>query len=234
MKIVMINGTMRKSTTYTIGRMFIDRVKQEGDTVKELFLPKDMPEFCRGCGICFLKDEKKCPDYLIYMKHITEMLDEADLLVFTTPVFVFHATGQMKALLDHYGYRWMLHRPEESMFRKQAVCISTAAGGGMKRAVKDITDSLRFWGVAGIHTYGIAVKSVSWEGVDAEIKTKIDADLQTLVQKIIRDPAQVKPGIVVRILFYAMRHGYKKEAFGNEADVRYWQDKGWLKGKRPW
>lgn len=36
--------------------------------------------------------------------------------------------GSMKAFLDHYGYRWMVHRPEEKMFRKQAVCISTAAG----------------------------------------------------------------------------------------------------------
>ena len=34
--------------------------------------------------------------------------------------------------LDHYGYRWMVHCPEGSMFRKQGVCIATAAGAGIK------------------------------------------------------------------------------------------------------
>ena len=53
----------------------------------------------------------------------------------------------MKAFLDHYGYRWMLHRPEESMFHKQAVCISTAAGAGMKSTNKDMADSFFYWGV---------------------------------------------------------------------------------------
>ena len=61
-------------------------------------------------------------------------------------MYVYHVTAAMKTLLDHYGYRWMIHRPEESMFRKQVVCISTAAGGGMKETTKDIADST-FFGV---------------------------------------------------------------------------------------
>lgn len=62
-------------------------------------------------------------------------------MIFESPVYVYHVTGSMKAFLDHYGYRWMLHRPEESMFHKQAVCISTAAGAGMKSTNKDMADS---------------------------------------------------------------------------------------------
>ena len=59
-------------------------------------------------------------------------MDEANVIILASPVYVFHATGAMKAFLDHYGYRWMVHSPEESMFKKQGVCISTAAGAGMK------------------------------------------------------------------------------------------------------
>ena len=88
MNILMINGTMRKSSTYTIGKMLIEKIVKEEDTVKELFLPKDMPEFCRGCGVCFAQSEEKCPDYLIYMRRVTKMIDEADLLIFTTPVWI--------------------------------------------------------------------------------------------------------------------------------------------------
>ncbi len=41
------------------------------------------------------------------------------LLFLASPVYVYHTTGAMKAFLDHYGYRWMVHSPEESMFKKQ-------------------------------------------------------------------------------------------------------------------
>ena len=30
--------------------------------------------------------------------------------------YVFHATGAMKAFLDHLAYRWMPHRPAPEMF----------------------------------------------------------------------------------------------------------------------
>ena len=46
MKILMINGTMRKGSTYQVGKLAIEEIMQEGDQLTELFLPKDMPEFC--------------------------------------------------------------------------------------------------------------------------------------------------------------------------------------------
>ena len=69
-------------------------------------------------------------------------------MIFTSPVYVYHCTGAMKSFLDHYGWRWMVHRPEEKIFSKQAVILSTAAGAGMKSANKDIKDSMFFWGIA--------------------------------------------------------------------------------------
>ena len=155
MKILMINGTMRKGSTYQVGKLAIEEIMQEGDQLTELFLPKDMPEFCRGCAACIRESETRCLDYLMYMKRFTRMIDEADLLIFTSPVYVMHVSGAMKALLDHYGYRCMIHRPEASMFGKQAICIVTAAGGGIRSALKDIKDSLLYWGVARIYTLGV-------------------------------------------------------------------------------
>lgn len=233
MKILMINGTMRKSSTYRIGKMFVERVSLPGDTINELFMPKDMPEFCRGCGLCITQGEQYCPDYLIYMKRITRLIDEADLLVFTTPTFVYHTTGQMKALLDHYGYRWMVHRPEGSMFRKQAVCFSTAAGAGMKSALRDITDSLTFWGVAKVHTYGVAIGSMDWNDVEKEIKDDIDQKLYRLMYKIRRAPKKVKPSLKIRIIFAVMRKMHKRRAM-QQIDSQYWEEQGWLGKKRPW
>ena len=82
-----------------------------------------------------MESEKKCPHYGA-ISPITSAMDEADVIILASPVYVYHATGAMKAFLDHYGYRWMVHRPAKSMFRKQGVCISTAAGAGLSSTNK--------------------------------------------------------------------------------------------------
>lgn len=103
----------------------------------------------------------------VILTSITRALDDADVIILASPVYVYHTTGAMKAFLDHYGWRWMVHRPEEKMFSKQAVCISTAAGAGMKSTNRDMADSTFFWGVAKTYRYGIAVMETSWERVSA-------------------------------------------------------------------
>lgn len=107
MKIAVINGQNHKGSTYHIGKQVADKL---GGEVTEFFLPRDFGDFCVGCTQCFLKSETLCPHYG-RLKKITEAMDEADVLIFTTPVYVYHCTGSMKAFLDHYGYRWMVHRP---------------------------------------------------------------------------------------------------------------------------
>ena len=74
----------------------------------------------------------------------------------------------------------MVHRPEEKIFSKQAVILSTAAGAGMKSANKDIKDSMFFWGIGRIYTYGAAVKEVSWERVKEKKKGEINKSLETV------------------------------------------------------
>ena len=161
MKIVIINGQNHKGSTYHIAHMLAEKIN--GD-IKEFFLPRDFGEFCVGCTKCFMESEKKCPHYE-KIKPLTAAMDEADVIILASPVYVYHVTGAMKAFLDHYGYRWMLHSPEESMFKKQGVCISTAAGAGMKSTNKDMMDSLFFWGVAKRYKYGVGVAAVDWNGV---------------------------------------------------------------------
>ena len=161
MKTVIIHGQSHKGSTYNIARKLAQKI---GGETTEFFLPKDFGEFCAGCTTCFIKDEKNCPHFE-KLNPITNAMDEADVIILASPVYVYHATGAMKAFLDHYGYRWMVHRPEERMFKKQGVCISTAAGAGMKSTNKDMADSLFFWGVAKIYKFGIAVAAVEWKSV---------------------------------------------------------------------
>ncbi len=232
MRITVIYGTQRKSksSTYNIAQQFIELLSM-GDNVTEFFLPQDMPNFCRGCWNCFT-DHTKCPDYG-YLKPITDAMAGADLLIFTAPVYVYHVPGQVKAFLDHFGYRWMPHQPDAEMFRKQALLISTAAGAGTRSALNDLKDSMMFWGVARIYTFAKATHAADWDTVDEKIKSQIRKDIKKLSEKIVAKENHVKPSLKVKGLFYAMRFMQKKFHF-NPADVSYWKEHGWLEKERPW
>ena len=228
MKIVLINGQNHHGSTYHIAHRLVDKLQGE---VTEFFLPKDFGEFCCGCTNCFVKGEECCPHH-DKIASITKAIIEADLIILDSPVYVYHATGSMKALLDHYGYLWMAHRPEESMFHKQAVVISTAAGAGMKSCMKDMADSLFYWGIAKIYRFGIAVAATSYDGINASKKAKIEKQTSLIAKKIIKREGKVKPGFKTKAFFFLM-HLLQKNGW-NPKDMTYWKEKGWTEKKRPW
>lgn len=228
MKIVIIHGQSHKGSTYTIANKLAEKI---GGEVKEIFLPRDFGEFCVGCTNCFMKSETLCPHYE-KIKGITETIDEADVIILASPVYVYHATGPMKSFLDHYGYRWMVHRPKEEMFIKQSVCISTAAGAGMKSTNKDMMDSLFFWGVGRRYSYGAAVAATDWNSITDKKKKAIETNITKIANKINNNYGKVKPDLKVRGFFFIMSL-MQKNGF-NPVDAEYWKEKGWTAGKRPW
>ena len=226
MNIAIIHGQSHQGSTCQIARMLTQKLQGE---VTEFFLPRDFSSFCVGCTACFSKSETLCPHYE-QLKPITEALDRADVIILASPVYVYHVTGAMKAWLDHYGYRWMVHRPEEKMFRKQAVCISTAAGAGTKSTNKDMAHSTFFWGIAKTYQYGVNVAATSWNDVSDKLKQRIEKKTSALARKIQKNYGQVKPSLKTKIFFHIMRlmGGISK------ADQDYWKVKGWTDHKRPW
>ena len=228
MKITIIHGQSHQGSTCHIARALAEKL---GGEVTEFFLPRDFGEFCVGCTACFMASETKCPHYE-KLAPITKAIDEADVLILASPVYVYHATGAMKALLDHYGWRWMVHRPEGRMFSKQAVCISTAAGAGMKSANKDMAHSTFWWGVAKTYQLGAAVYETSWERVAEKKKQKIDRKLDKLAGKLRAGQGRVKPGIKTRVVFRVM--GMAQKRGWNPADAEYWKENGWTGKVRPW
>ena len=228
MKIVIIHGQSHKGSTYHIAHMLAEKINAD---IKEFFLPRDFGEFCVGCTKCFMESEKKCPHYE-KLKPLTDAMDEADVIILASPVYVYHSTGAMKAFLDHYGYRWMVHSPEESMFKKQGVCISTAAGAGMKSTNKDMMDSLFFWGVAKRYQYGVSVAAVNWQGISEKKKKEIDKATSKIARKIVNNSGNVKPDIKIKGTFCVMR--LLQKIISNPRDAEYWKTKGWTGKKRPW
>ena len=228
MKITIIHGQSHRGSTYHIAKMLAEKLKGE---IAEFFLPREFSSLCIGCTNCFAKSETLYPHYE-KLKPITEAIDNADVIILASPVYVYHVTGAMKVFLDHYGYRWLVHRPEESMFSKQAVCISTAAGGGMKSTNKDMADSTFYWGVAKTYKYGVGVREVSWNRVNDKIKNKIEKKTTSLAKRIRKNYGSVKPSIKTKAFFSVMRLVQKNG--WNETDSNYCHEKACTGKKRPW
>ncbi|MBC8061169.1 MAG: flavodoxin family protein [Clostridiaceae bacterium] len=232
MNIVAIYGTEHKGSTYNIVQLFLGKLLGEQDELTEFYLPKDMPHFCQGCALCFGKGESFCP-HRDKITPIQIAMGKANLIILASPVYVLHVSGQMKAFLDHFGFQFMIHRPDKTMFSKTAIVVTTAAGGGMKSTIKDMTMSLTHWGVGKIFTYGKAVAASDWKGVSDDKKKQIEKEVNKLSVKIANKSKSSIPGFKVKSLFYIMRFIQKKFAF-NPIDKDYWEEQGWLKKKRPW
>lgn len=232
MKIVVLHGQMHKGSTYNITKLFLENLSDENTEIIEFFMPENAPSFCMGCFSCFIESEEKCP-HADVVQPIVKAIDEADLLILESPCYVLGMSGQLKTLLDHLAYRWMIHRPHPEMFSKVGLAISTAAGAGTKKVTKSLKDNLFHWGVPKIYRYGKNVGAMGWETVKPEKKLQIEKEVRRLSKQISKQIGRVKPGIKTKLMFLIMRMGQKANDW-NPTDKEYWIRNGWLNDKRPW
>ena len=228
MKIMLIHGQNHKGSTYNISRILAEQFKDS--EIQEFFLPQHLEHFCLGCYQC-IKDESKCPFYA-EKKRITDAIESAELLIFTTPTYCMRASAPMKSFFDLTFTYWMPHKPRKCMFSKKAVVITTAAGNGMKSAIKDITNTLFYWGVPYVKSYGIAVQAMNWEQVSSDKKDKIKADMVKLAAHL--QNKKVRVGIKTKFMFGMMRMIQINGWGADESEKEYWQKLGWLDKARPW
>ena len=237
MKIIVINGTEKHGVTYRLKEIFLERFKESAE-ITEFYLPKDCPAFCIGCLNCILKGEHTCKD-AAYIQKIAASLLESDLIVMTSPAYVMHTTGAMKALLDHFAYLWMPHRPAPEMFTKRAVIITQCLGAGAKSAARDIKHSLSWWGISNIKVFtGKLMKDAVWDKLPEKKRSELTRKIKRLSEKLshidYRKPAQAT--IITRTKFFFCRI-IQKSIHKNAPeylDGKYWLRQGWLKKSRPW
>ena len=226
MNITIIRATGRKnSSTYNAAKYLISKLKT-AEEIYDFTLPDDMPHVCRGCYACLHGKEEKCGGYE-YLKPINEAFAKSNLIIFCCPVWCFHAPGQIKSFLDHYGYRWMVHRPDFDMMNKQAVIITTAGGGGLKSAAKDIKDSMDYWGVARTYIVTQSVWGYFWNDMPEKFKKSLEKKLEKTATKISENP---KPSLKVRCLYKMFKSLHLKDKMW-EIDNEYWKNEGRLKNE---
>ena len=236
MKITVINGTEKRGVTYKLKKIFLERFQSA--EITEFYLPKDCPAFCCGCTNCFMRGEDTCKDH-VYISAIEKSLILSDLIVMTSPSYVMHVTGAMKTLLDHFGYRWMPHRPAAEMFGKRAVIITQCLGAGATSTAKDIKHSLSWWGISKIGVFKCSLMSdIVWSSLPEKKRKHLTNKINRLACKFARfnyaKPARTK--IRTKIKFELCRFIQKRVRKNGiiGLDNKYWHDNGWLDNSRPW
>ena len=226
---VIIHGQNHEGSTCMVARELAQKV---GGEVQEFFLPRDFSQPCKGCFTCFKTDLTHCPHYK-ELEPLKDAMLKADLLILESPVYVYHATGQMMSFLDHFGTWWVVHRPMPEMCGKQAVAVCTAAGGGMKSTAKDMADSLEMWGVGRVYTLGVGVQAVRAQEIPARILQSIHKKTGRLALRIRKNAGKRRCNGRAKKWFYLMRFAHLHFPPA-EPDYGYWEEKDWHKKRRPW
>jgi multimeric flavodoxin WrbA len=233
MKTVVINGTEVKGCTYHIKEAFLEPLRNSKHDITEFYLPKDMPHFCTGCKVCFIKNEDFCPHAKQVFPIWTAML-EADLIVITAPVYGLGIPAGLKALLDHLCAHWMVHRPNPVMFGKQAVVLTNCIGPPImaKSAQRDIVNALSWMGVSSIKRLGFGLlEGVIWDELSEKRRSKIENKAISLGKKC-TSLRPARKSLKTRFKFWmckVMQKKVMKRLDTPSADNLYWIEQGWLK-----
>ncbi|MHA2187041.1 MAG: flavodoxin family protein [Candidatus Thorarchaeota archaeon] len=101
LKVLALNSSPRKERGSTAGVLtpFLEGVKNAGAEIELVYIRDLDIKPCRGCFTCWTKTPGEC---IIKddMKEILPKIDNADIIIYATPVYEDGMTATMKALMD--------------------------------------------------------------------------------------------------------------------------------------
>lgn len=234
MDIVIIYGSARKGSTWTLVQKVKGQLSALGEyQFMEYTLPRDLPEFCHGCMTCLGHGREKCP-HAEYVAPIERDMLACGGIILASPVYAMDVSGPMKAFLDHLFSLWIPHQPEESMFHKAGLVISTAAGAGIGSTNKTMERTLKYWGVPTVTKLGVGGPTLE-DGPTKMEKGATKAAARFHAALANRESA--KPSPYIRIMFRLMgrmHRGAEEPGSLLARDFAHWKERGYLDGKKPW
>jgi len=229
MKILVIIGSGRKKgNTSTIASILLKRINELAIAedkqlqVDKLFLVDYELKHCLGCRTCMDRGEEKCPlkDDLTKIK---AKIDEADAVIFGSPVYIDNVSSMMKALIDRLAY--ICHRQE--FYKKMALVYSTSGGSANKHTNRTIAGALLSWGFNLIGTAGFIIKH---HDSDIEIEEKYAKNLDKLAKKVytsVVNEQYLNPSILSLAMFKLQQRERANPEKAHPLDYKYWKEKNW-------
>ncbi len=136
-KVVVISTSLRgNSNSEQLAKQFAKGAEDAGNTVEFISLKNKKIGFCVGCLVCQSKGECVIKDDAIA---IEQAVLNADVVAFSTPIYYYEMSGQMKTLLDRMNSLY----PKDYRFR-DVYMLSVAAEDG-KSVPKRAESGLQGW-----------------------------------------------------------------------------------------
>lgn len=136
-KVLTIETSPRKhGNTEIMAERFLEGAKEAGHETERISLYDQNLQFCRGClacqttGECVIKDD---------VNVMLRKIQDADVLVLSTPIYFYEMTGQMKTLLDRTNPLF----PAEYKFR--AIYLLAACADSEEASVDGAVKGLQGW-----------------------------------------------------------------------------------------
>ena len=224
MKILVIMGSPHKGNTYAAAKKIEEAMRRRSDVEFEyLMLAEADLSPCRGCFICFAKGEGSCPiddDAAA----IGEKLENADGVIFASPVFGMNVTGLMKTFIDRFSY--VFHRPR--FFSKKALLLSTTGALGQKDVLKYLGMVAEIWGFEVAARVGLITPRMGAERwFTPQQEEELDNAAEMFTRALERGTRR-PPGLMDVIIFHAQRGSFDILREEAPLDHEYWKQQGWL------
>lgn len=126
--IIISSSPRKKGNSDLLCDEFLKGAKSAGHKAEKIFLKDKNINFCTGCGFCVKKDYTACSQK-DDMKEILDKMQEADVVVFATPIYFYSISGQLKTFIDRMCARYT------HLAKKEFYYILTAADND-KNAIK--------------------------------------------------------------------------------------------------
>lgn len=105
-KVLILSASPRRGgNTDTLCDRFMQGAVEAGHQVEKIFLKDKNIAYCSGCGYCFGGATGKCT-ISDDAAEINQKMIDADVLVFSTPVYFYSMDAQMKTLIDRTTPRY--------------------------------------------------------------------------------------------------------------------------------
>lgn len=136
-KILIVKTSLRaNSNSDYLADILFGELRKEGKDVVSVSLKGKHIEFCHGClvcqkkGACVIKDDAST---------ISQMMHDAETIIFATPVYYYGMSGQMKTLLDRSNWLYA------SDYKFRNIYLVAAAAENADSAIDKTITNLEGW-----------------------------------------------------------------------------------------
>lgn len=222
-------GSPFRGNTLDIARRIEAKLEELGDVEFEYVHLRSVDlKPCRGCFTCFMKGEEFCP-IKDDKNEISRKLDEADGVIFVSPVYSMHVTYLFKMFVDRFAYNF--HRPK--YFGKYALLVSSTGNIGLDDTLKYLGAVAGSWGFEVVGELGyIAPPKNTDLPVLADREDRTD-EVVLKFHSAIKENRPRQLGFMDHVHFRSMQVAYSRAKEDSPTDYRFFRERGWFdRGRR--